>query len=231
VVSKSFRKIVTSEYGLPESKIVHIPNGVDLGRFHPRNKGEAMKKLGDLSSCFKENSYNILYSGTILPRIDLETPVQAVRRLRREGLSIGIVVSGAALDATSSHVLREYQLLPFFKYLGNIRRELVPYLINCADACIAPYRLQPINYGITLKMLEYLACGKRLFATPIPDLIKQFPKYVTVYHNTDELAIELRKYLAEKAKQGSCILPSELEQFSWDVVAERYINLLEEICG
>jgi len=229
VVSNSFWKLVVNEYGLPHYRISCIPNGVDLDRFRPRSRDHAIAQLGNLAKIFSDRSFNILYSGTILPRVDLETPFKVVERLREEGLSITFVVTGVALDGSTNRLLQRYQRALFFRFLGNIQEDLLPYVINVADACIAPYRLIPVNYGITLKMLEYLSSGKRLFATPIPDLIERFSGFVSTFRNIEELEIALRQAVLMKDFGGSQTIPSGMEEFSWNTIAERYESLLREI--
>jgi glycosyltransferase involved in cell wall biosynthesis len=228
VVSESFRDLVINEYGVAQSKVFYIPNGVDLNRFRPRSRDYSIEHAGGMASCFSSESFNLLYSGTILPRMDLETPLKVVRKLRSEGFNVTFLATGFALDARSNRLIQSYRNASFFRFLGGIREDLLPYIMGLADACIAPYKQIPMNFSITLKMLEYLSCGKLLFAPPIPDLLKHFSGFVSTYRNTYDLEIGLKKAVLMRQTRDPGVVPPGLEEFSWDSIAGQYERLLHK---
>ena len=68
---------------------------------------------------------------------------------------------------------------------------LMPQYINLADVCINPFRLTAATRDIIPgKILQYLACGKPVLATPLPGMTTQIRDYEDgiVYSPIEEFA-------------------------------------------
>jgi glycosyltransferase involved in cell wall biosynthesis len=225
VVSKSFAHLVKNEYGVKNKKIVLIPNGVDTQRFKPRSKDAALEKL---SLRHLKDHFLLVYVGSLEPRFDLETPIHAVNKLWREGLKVKLLIIGPELSDNYKYLKKRYSKLSSIEFVGYVANDLVPYYVNAADVCLAPYRTMTMNYGITLKVLEYLASGKVTLVTRIPDIIKTFGDSVIEYRDENDLVKKIRSaYISLDKYVQSTQKGYEIAKcYSWDNFARTYEELM-----
>lgn len=230
VPSKSLERLMLTKYRVCYNRLSLIPNGVDLGTFKPRNKIDALEKIRRLDL----NDYLLLlFVGSIESRFDLETPILAVTKLAAEGMKVKLMIVGPELSKYHFYLKGKYSKFPSIEFVGYVDGELVPFYINAADICIAPYKVIQMNFSITLKLLEYLASGKITFITDIPDARKVFGKNVVIYRDSNDLKekiLDVQRSKSEylfKAKECSEIV----SQYSWDRIAASYEGLLENLVG
>jgi glycosyltransferase involved in cell wall biosynthesis len=140
-------------YGLEESRITVIPQGVDSG-FRPiedRDQLAAVRKTYGLPEHF------LLYVGTIEPRKNLMTLAEAYAALRREGRTEKLVIVGRQgwLHSPFYRRLRELGIEEEVIFTGYVSKEGLPTLFCLADAFVFP----SLYEGFGLPPLEAMACG------------------------------------------------------------------------
>jgi len=154
-VSEEDRQLLASEFNLGMEKIVVVPNGVDIERFHPdRNKrGVTRDILG-----IPENTPLILFNG----KLDYRPNYDAVGTIYREIIPRVInEVPDAKFLIIGNHPPLEFShgSLVFINTVDRIEDYL-----NAADAVICPLLS---GGGTRFKILEAIACGKRVISTTV----------------------------------------------------------------
>ena len=77
VPSRSLERILKTEYNVNPSRLSLIPNGVDLDRFKPRSRIDALKRIKRLEL---KDYLLLVFVGSLESRFDLETPILAVSK-------------------------------------------------------------------------------------------------------------------------------------------------------
>ena len=230
VPSRSLERILKTEYNVNPSRLSLIPNGVDLDRFKPRSRIDALKRIKRLEL---KDYLLLVFVGSLESRFDLETPILAVSKLAAEGVKLKMLIVGPELSNYNIYLKNKYSKLSCIEFVGYVDNDLVPFYIGAADICLAPYRVMQMNFSITLKLLEYLASEQVVLMTEIPDASKTFGKSVMVYSNANDLREKILKVQRNKneyllrAKECSEIV----SQYSWDKIASSYEKLLENLVG
>jgi len=154
--SEGDRDIFEARYGVSRERMSVVPNGVDCARFagaippavfdpsmEERLKGKTVLFfMGKLD--YPPNAQALEFMGkTLLPELARRAPGRFV-----------LLVTGSPVPAISPH--------PDMIFAGLVP-ELPPALMR-ADICLAPLF---VGSGTRLKILDYLAAGKPVVATPV----------------------------------------------------------------
>jgi glycosyltransferase involved in cell wall biosynthesis len=127
---------------------IAVPNGVDVDAYRgPRP---------DLPAGVPDGPYAV-YLGVVQQRVDLSLLVAA------QGV-LPVVVGGNADDATAQR-LRDAGVT----FLGPVAPDDVPALLRGAAVGLLPHRVDALTTSMSpMKVLEYLAAGLPVAATPVP---------------------------------------------------------------
>ncbi len=230
VPSKSLERMMLTKYNINQSRLSLIPNGVDFEIFKARDRIEALKRIqrSDLKDYLL-----LIFLGSIESRFDLETPILAVNRLAIEGMKIRLLIVGPELSKYHFYLKNKYSEFLGIEFVGYVDSKLVPFYIGAADICLAPYKIMQTNFGLTLKLLEYLASEKVVLITDIPDVRANLDKNVVIYHNYNDLMEKILEI--QKSKNDYSLKVKECYEFishySWDTIANSYEKLLENLIG
>jgi glycosyltransferase involved in cell wall biosynthesis len=125
-----------------------------------------------------------------------------------------------------------------FTFTGRIPYEQVPFYINAADVCVAPFiKERNSKIGLSaLKTYEYLACGKPIVASGISgvkDLIEASGGGLSVTpESPEELATAVVKLLLDESTRtlmGERGRRYVVENHSWDGVARKILDICKDI--
>jgi glycosyltransferase involved in cell wall biosynthesis len=76
--------------------------------------------------------------------------------------------------------------LPNLHWLGQRQYAALPALVKGFDVCLMPFELNEATRFINpTKTLEYMAAGKPIVSTAVPDVLRQFVPIVEVAHDPD----------------------------------------------
>lgn len=182
--------VVTTSKALLEAKssmhphVVYLPHAVDVEHF---------AKAADLSTSIPDDIRHlprpvIGFTGLIRPVIDLEI-IETIARLRP---SWSVVMLGPRSTDVPSLPHR-----PNIHYLGERPHEQIPAYLRAFDACLMPYRLVPASiYTNPVKLREYLAAGKPVVSTRIPEAL-QFEELLYIADSAEEFIPQIERCLAE----------------------------------
>lgn len=227
-LTDSMKKMIAST-GINSSKIIVIPNIVDVDVVKPTNevKGEFKGK------------FTIMYSGNLGSNYDFKTLLETALALK-DRKDILFVIRG---KGEKKHFITSFMKANQLKnvYIDERlfdKRELVKYL-NKADIFILPMKKCPYpDASLPIKLLDYLACGKPVIccaggflseiisthqagiSIPPGELKKLVKAILLLKENT-----KLREKLSENARQLA------LKLFSYDILEEKVKELLNTIQG
>jgi glycosyltransferase involved in cell wall biosynthesis len=76
---------------------------------------------------------------------------------------------------------------PNISWLGQRAYEELPALVKAFDVCLMPFAMnEATQYINPTKTLEYMAAGKPIVSTAVPDVVRQFTPIVAVGQSIDE---------------------------------------------
>jgi colanic acid biosynthesis glycosyl transferase WcaI len=145
--------------GVPREKTLMLPNGADLDLFHPLPRNNPVA-----AACGFGEKFVVMYTGLLGIKHGLEVILEAARQLQDDPqIHFYIVGSGAR-----SRALRERAAemgLHNVEFAGERRLQEIPLLLARADMCVSALLPEPyLEKIITVKLFEYLACGKPVVA-------------------------------------------------------------------
>ena len=141
--------------GVSEAKITVIPNGADVTRFNPEDRGECFRREHRL-----DGKFVVLYAGAVGFANDLDCLLQAAAELRdyREIL-FAIVGDGKELPRLRREA--ESLRLENLRFIPAQPKQRMPDVLAAADICAAILRNIPM-FRLTYpnKVFDYMAAGR-----------------------------------------------------------------------
>jgi glycosyltransferase involved in cell wall biosynthesis len=174
VLSEYMRRKARHTHNCPENRIVKIPGGVDLQRYHLPPGGKAPAKR---AAKLPANKVVFLTVRNLVPRMGLDTLIESFSQssvLREKGLLL-IGGKGFLEDRLKSQV-ETANLQGAVRFLGRIPEELLPQLYQACDFFVLPTRDLE---GFGLVILEAMASGTPVLGTPtgaIPEVLGAFDR-------------------------------------------------------
>ena len=221
----SFEKI-QKYYGIEQSKVRIVPNGVDIEKFKPMNTKSVRQQfgLGD-EPC-------VLFVGSLIPRKGLPYLVEAAKKVVKNQVDAKFLIVGdGPLRDQLSNSVKTANLLGNFLFLGNLKNYELPKIYNCADVFVLP----SIQEGQGIVLLEAQASGKPVVAFDIGGVNEAVQNQETgllvELGKVDALADALIKLLTDKAlreKMGSNGLRHVTENYTWDICAQKMLQVYHE---
>lgn len=216
------------EYGIPKSRCVVIPNGVDVDMFRPSLDGAALRaRIGA-----GENDFVMLYVGSFDRKKGLPSLIKATSGLITRGRRVRLVMAGGGpLDSYLERLIGELGLLHEVTMLGPIRHSDLPLIYAGCDLYVQPSLIEP--FGIVA--LEAAASGKPVVATNVPGLrsvVTADTGLLVPPDDPDALvsAIDSIIDLPERCYQmGMAGRERVVSMFSWRSVARQTLDCYEDL--
>ena len=190
-----------------------VPNGVDVNHFVPTTTG---------SDLIVNSPRPIIgYLGTIQHRFD----VGLLEYLAKNNPKKSFVLAGPVWKLDIKERLEKYKNI----YLtGRIPHSQAPDYINCFDVAIIPHKLDKfVKSTYSLKLLEYLSCGRPVVTTPTPDTEK-FKD--VIYRASDYEDFNQKINLA--LKEDNSLLTKQrtesVKQESWEIKIGEMMKIINE---
>jgi glycosyltransferase involved in cell wall biosynthesis len=165
----------------------------------------------------KRNKPVLGYLGLLDARLDVDLVV-AVARARPDWDVVLVGPSDATPDARLS--------LPNIRRVGAVAYERVPEALAAFDVAMLPYVRNELTRSINpLKLREYLASGKPVVATSLPEVARFSPE-IHVADDVHTFVAAVEQCLTgprDRREARSALLASE----SWDARAKRFYSLCE----
>lgn len=213
VPTEMIRRKFIELYGLDARMVEVIPNGVDLRRCTPTPIPE---------------SRTVVYVGTLAPHRS-EFLSQVIREVHRRDRSVRFVIVG---DPTPGFIRSIQGCFDSVELSGYVSHDKVPDYIRKGAVAIFP---QSVSLGgrVSIKLLEYMACGRPVVATDVDESFPVREAGAGIITPVDPEAfaeailklLDDRKLSQELASRGV----SFARNYSWDRIAERYIDIFQEV--
>ncbi len=181
VLSRYMADKVKSLYGIPESRLVVNPGGVDLVQFRPPPDRPALKNELTLPP----GRLHLLTVRNLEPRMGLDNLLAAMAALKNEGLPVHLVLGGDGPErARLSALAARLGLRGSVTMTGFIPAERLADYYGAADFFVLPTRRLE---GFGLVTPEALACGTPVLGTPVGgtrEILSRFDSRVSIcgYH-------------------------------------------------
>lgn len=162
VLSQHSRQQVATLFPtIHQDRLVLIPGGVDVERFHPAPDRSAVRaRLG-----LPPDTTILLTVRRLVPRMGLENLLQAFAQVSREQDDLYLVIGGRGrLESTLHALAGQLGIANRVRFIGFIPEEDLPVYYQAADLFVLPTSALE---GFGLITLEALATGLPVVGTPV----------------------------------------------------------------
>ena len=232
-VTPKLKEVLNEDYKINKDKIIVIENGANTDLFKPLDSLKAKRELNLKSEssfiCFVGgleiwHGVNLLVSA--FPQVLSEFP-KARALIIGEGPQKNALIKQTVQLGISDKII----------FIGKVPYENVPLYVNASEICVAPFSTDRcLRIGSSsLKLCEYLACGKPVVSSKISGLEYLEEKklgFLTNVGNGEELAQYilrllrdpfLRKQMGEKGRKYV------LENRSWESVTNQVADICKKL--
>jgi glycosyltransferase involved in cell wall biosynthesis len=163
------------------------------------------------------------YYGVIDERLDLEL----IDRLATDHPEWSVVLVGPVVKIDPATLPRR----PNLHYPGMQPYERLPHFLKGFDVCLMPFAINDATRYISpTKTLEYMAAGKPVVSTPVPDVVTVWSDVVAIAETADDFGRAVEAALRETPTMAATRHAREeahLEQSRWDTIAEQMHRQIE----
>ena len=161
VLSEYMKQKIVDIYGIPDSRIIVNPGGVDLDAFQPPGDRELLKE----SLGFHKGKIHLFTVRNLEPRMGLDNLLKGIHILKKNQNRIHLILGGEGAERKNlEDLIGKYDLSDSVTMTGFIPSDLLPKYYGAADYFILPTcRLE----GFGLVTVESMACGTPVLGTPV----------------------------------------------------------------
>lgn len=204
----------------PGVRVMLVPNGVDLDRFHP---GEGIPDQGPL---------RLLCVARLIKRKGQEQLIEAVRILADLGVDIFLDLVGTG-DAESDYraLADRLGIAGRVHFLGYIPREQIPEVYASAHLFVLP----SYNEGMSVATLEAMASGLPVIVTRTggtAELVQEGVNgFVFDWGDVPSLVKHIQKMAEDRplARQMAQAARKRASAFSWDIATSNYLDIFDQL--
>ena len=233
-ISPGLSQYVTS-MGAPEARVKLLPLGIDTEFFHPDLDYTQIRQQWG----FGESDHIIVFMGTLFDFSGLDTFIWQFTEVVREIPEAKLLIVGDGPQRSKLEaIITELGLQKQVIITGFQPYQTMPQYINLATLCINTFLITEVTRDIFPgKIVQYLACGKAVIATPLPGMTALIPDehQGIVYADSpgDMVAkvISLLKSSEYRQQLGQAGLSYVKQVHSYDKIAHQLEAVLNQIVG
>jgi glycosyltransferase involved in cell wall biosynthesis len=228
-------KRIFAENGVPDERLIHVPNGVDVARFSGVDPAECRtvrEKFG-----LEDEGPVLFFAGTVMPRKGVVQLVEAVGDVVNRGNpDLQLVIAGET-DLDEAYTERTRSLISELEIEENVTftgylddSDLLP-LYRASDAFVLP----SFEEGFGMVVSEAMAAGTPVVASDISGIRQQIDHgdsgLLVEPGDVDGLAGAIRKLVENPAKRRQMGERSErrAQRFSWETVTDQYTDVYADV--
>ena len=227
-VSRDMKKQLQSE-GVPNHKIIFVPNGVDCTLFNPDTNFMSVRQKYGLS-----DKLVVGYVGGFAQWHRLDLLLQVASSLIGTIPHIHFLLVGDDSDQRVESMARERGLTGSFTFPGGISNSEVPSYLNAMDITILP---SVLPYMCPMKIYEYMAMGKPIIAPNNNSIVEEV--VIPYQHgllfeaeNADAMKNAIILLAADptlREKMGKEARKSALDKYTWYHQASNLIKTFQSV--
>lgn len=200
-----------------------IPNAVDFDLFN-RALMPDLPMPDDIAGLRRPI---IGYAGRMARQIDIELLLRVATTY--PDCSLVLIGPDELPSCPTEHALRA---APNVFFLGWKKPSELPNYLRFFDAALIPYRLEGhVLSGYPTKLHEYLAAGRSVVATAMPELLP-YSKVLHIAENNDDFVAKVGEAMRDNSLQSIEARVSVARENTWDRrVADIYYNLEPFLSG
>jgi glycosyltransferase involved in cell wall biosynthesis len=229
VETDELKSILVRERGVSPACIEVVGLGVDHEIFRPLDQATSRVRLG-----IRPGAFVLLYVGGMDTYHDMSPVIEALAQVQVPSLELHLVGDGELRGAYEAKA--KSALVPI-RFHGQVPHEKVPKFVAAADLCIAPYRVSAFaNEAVcfsTLKIPEYMACGRPVVSVPSGHIKKLIADQVSgfLFSNDASSWGAFLKNLpsAETLKEMGRGAQRAAASITWDKTAQRYLEACQRL--
>lgn len=227
--TQELKSMLVKQRGLSPERVEVVGLGVDHALFRPGDQQSARKAC---QIC--PDTILLLYVGGMDEYHDLEPLIDALGAIRPPSVELHVVGDGE-YRARCEEKAQRAQIRSQFH--GHVPHAMVPQYIAAADLCVAPYRTSAFLNGLlpfsTLKIPEYMACGRPVVSVPsgsVERLIEDQVSGFLIPNEVSSWASFLRTMPSREqlARMGQAAAYA-VEPLGWEKTAKLYLEVCEKL--
>lgn len=199
-----------------------VPNAADTGLLTKTQDPQT-----PIAASLRDLPHPIVgYLGTINEHTDIALLKQAAEA--RPEWTFVMIGPELSKDASSSTLLAEYRALPNVRFTGWVEREELPNYCKAFDVCVIPYRTDSDfnRYVNPEKMHEYIAMGKPVVATDIPE-VRSHQHIIQIAQSSAQFVPCIERALAEDSPARIQERLRVAQENSWAARARQHSAIIE----
>lgn len=241
-VSEGVRSYVL-RCGAPPQRVIVLPNGVDLTRFHPEVDATEVRRRYGL-----EGRVVLGFAGSLKPWHGVDQLLRAfagVRTLLRgqylgsargdagQGVPHLLIIGDGPQRAQLNDLCQALGVSDAVTFTGAVAHHEVPAHLAAIDIAVAPYLASDGFYFSPLKVMEYLAMGRAIVAPAlgqIPSLLQGPEGVYGLLYQPDDMQgfttalLQLVRDGAMRRTLGRRAAAQARRHCSWQTVAQQIIT-------
>ena len=203
-----------------KNNVTVIQNGFDEKLFVKKDQKKCRKDLGLLN-----DSKIIGYAGSIQRVQGLHILVKAFKNLKKEIPELKLVIAGRYYGSEKKHINLKQNGV---KYLGSVGQEDVVKLINASDVMVVPNTDNDFSrYCFPYKVVEYMACDKKLVATNLGDVGKLLENYPDALCDPDSVRSMVEKLRLQLNSKNNVKYRGVAMENTWHNIAKKLDGILQ----
>jgi glycosyltransferase involved in cell wall biosynthesis len=201
----------------PHARLVHLPNGVDSAWF--RNRAAVLPVPEDVSRIPAPRAGSV---GSIFHWTDIDLAARVIGALP----DISFVFVGPLGHPS---IINPLLRLRNFHYLGPKPYNLVPAYINSFDICLSFFKRDRLSDAVDpVKVYEYLALGKPVVASFIPEMAK-FGELVRTATDAESFCAQVRATLVDRDPELRVKRQAYADASSWSRRIDELLAAIQEV--
>lgn len=163
------------------------------------------------------------YFGVVDERLDYDL----IAKLADANRNWSVAIIGPVLKVEECSLPQR----PNLHWLGRQSYEDLPAFCKGFDVCIMPFALNESTEFINpTKALEYMATGRAIVSTPVPDVVRNFGEVISIGQHADDFIARCRKALERSDPDALQRGLQMAKENSWDsVVASLEKNVTDTL--
>jgi glycogen(starch) synthase len=216
-------------FGLPEDKLVMVPNGVNIQEY-ARNKNTDLSQFRRKFASPEEKL--VLFVGRLVYEKGIHVLSNALPKVLEKVNAKFVIVGNGYMKGPLSNLVKGMGLAHKFMFTGFVDDETLKNLQKCADACVVPSLFEP--FGIVA--LEAMAAKSPVVVSDtggLSEIVEHDVTGVKVYpENPDSLAWGITKVLLDEKYANwlrNNAYKKVLEKYDWNKISRQTKDVYEAV--